>query len=77
GSKLSKRDNAVSLAAGCDLGKDGGRLLAQALLFLGQHMPPDAVTMPAAELLAWGVDHFDLGRVPTAGGPFPLNEDEE
>jgi glutamyl-Q tRNA(Asp) synthetase len=77
GSKLSKRDNAVSLAAGSDLGRAGGRLVAPALRFLGQALPRDAGSMPAAELLAWGVAHFDLGLVPTAGGPLPLSDDEE
>ena len=63
GAKLSKRDNAVSLAAGRDLGRDGGRLLLAALRFLGQD-PPLLPHASCAEILAWTRATFDPARVP-------------
>ncbi|HEY3488544.1 MAG TPA: tRNA glutamyl-Q(34) synthetase GluQRS [Candidatus Deferrimicrobiaceae bacterium] len=71
GGKLSKRDSAVSLAAGRDLARDGGRLLASALVFLGQRVPQDAAALPAPELLAAASAAFDPARIPITGGPFP------
>lgn len=70
GSKLSKRDHAVSIAAGCDLGRGGGTLLFAGLRFLGQS-PPHALEGAApAEILAWGVANFQAAAVPRASGPF-------
>lgn len=71
GGKLSKRDSAVSLAAGRDLARDGGALLAAALVFLGQAVPPDAARLPCRALLAQAVAAFDPDRIPPTGGPFP------
>lgn len=71
GGKLSKRDGAVSLAAGRDLGRDGAGLLASALAFLGQSPPADASRMPCRELLARAASAFDPARIPREGGPFP------
>jgi glutamyl-Q tRNA(Asp) synthetase len=72
GKKLSKKESAVSLAAGRDLGRDGGRLLWGALLFLGQGPPLELRSSPATEVLAWGVSCFDMSRVPMSCGPFPV-----
>ena len=52
GTKLSKRDNAVSLAAGLDLAQRGGELLLHALRFLGQFPPADLLNVPGREILA-------------------------
>jgi glutamyl-Q tRNA(Asp) synthetase len=71
GSKLSKRDNAVSLAAGRDLEKEGGALICAALRFLGQVPPAELQGAAAGELLRWGVEHFDLAAVPRASAAFP------
>ncbi len=70
GAKLSKRDNAVSLAAGRDLDRDGGRLLCAALRFLGQAPPPELQEAPPAEVLAWGVAHLEEGAIPRTPAPF-------
>ncbi|CAG0976472.1 glutamyl-Q tRNA(Asp) synthetase [Geobacteraceae bacterium] len=69
GGKLSKRDNAVSLAAGRDLAADGGRLILAALRFLGQRPPASIAGAAGREILAWGAAHFDLSLVPTASAP--------
>ena len=71
GGKLSKRDSAVSLAAGRDLAREGPSLLAAALAFLGQAVPGDAARMPCRELLTASAAAFDPGRIPKTGGPFP------
>ena len=70
GTKLSKRDHAVSLATGRDLALDGGSLLKASLRFLGQPVPPLADTSPCGEILAWAVTHFDPALIPA--GPAPL-----
>ena len=70
GSKLSKRDHAVSLAAGCDLPRDGGSLLLAALRFLGQAPPPTLEGAAPGEILHWGVASFDLSAVPRDSAPF-------
>ena len=66
GGKLSKRDNAVSLAAGRDLAADGGGLILAALRFLGQRPLESLAGASGREVLAWGATHFDLSLVPTA-----------
>jgi glutamyl-Q tRNA(Asp) synthetase len=72
GAKLSKRDNAVSLAAGRDLAKEGGELLVAALRFLGQEPSEDLESAPAEEVLQWGVANFTPGAVPRASAEFAL-----
>lgn len=63
GDKISKRHGTLSLR---DI--DDGTLVWRALRFLGQ-MPPETLrAAPPAELLAWGVAHFDPGRVPRLSG---------
>jgi glutamyl-Q tRNA(Asp) synthetase len=71
GEKLSKRDNAVSLASGRNLMLDGGRLLTAALRFLGQDPPVSATNAPASEILSWAVAHFDPLRIPCRPDRFP------
>jgi glutamyl-Q tRNA(Asp) synthetase len=71
GAKLSKRDHAVSLAAGCDLVREGGALLCAALRFLGQSPPPALQGAAPGEILDWGVSNFDLSAVPRASASFP------
>lgn len=62
GEKISKRHGGVA-----NLVQSGreGELLGRALRFLGQAVPAAVERLPAAELLAWGVAHFDVSRVPT------------
>lgn len=70
GGKLSKRDNAVSLAAGRDLDREGGALVAAALVFLGQEPPAELCGASGTEALSWGIDSFDPARVPRRPAPF-------
>jgi glutamyl-Q tRNA(Asp) synthetase len=70
GAKLSKRDHAVSIAAGCNLAREGGALLLAALRFLGQSPPPALEGAAPAEILKWAVASFDPATVPRASGPF-------
>jgi glutamyl-Q tRNA(Asp) synthetase len=70
GMKLSKRDNAVSLAEGRDLAREGWGLLIEALRFLGQEPPAYLTGAPCEEILAWAVAHFDIRSVPRRPGPF-------
>lgn len=77
GGKLSKRDCAVSLSQGRDLGRDGGGLLLQALSFLGQPLPDFPPAAPAGEILAAAVAGFRPTAIPTTGGPFPARSHDE
>ena len=74
GSKLSKRDNAVSLSAGRDLGKEGGALLVSALRFLGQAPPSSLEDASPADVLHWGVANLDISAIPRTPAPFPGGE---
>ncbi len=60
GEKISKRHGPVPLPGS---GAGGGALWA-VLKFLGQAVPDQLGGAPAAEVLAWGVAHFDPGRIP-------------
>ena len=71
GAKLSKRDNAVSLAAGRDLVKEGGALLVSALRFLGQSPPPGFQGAPPDQILQWAVANFDQSAIPRDSAQFP------
>lgn len=71
GAKLSKRDNAVSLACGRDIAREGGRLIGGALKFLGNPVPDSLSRAPATELLCWAAHHFDPARIPRTFAPFP------
>ena len=70
GTKLSKRDNAVSLAAGGDLTRTGCDLLGAAFRFLGQPAPAELQGLSCREILAWGVAHADPVRIPGSDAPF-------
>jgi glutamyl-Q tRNA(Asp) synthetase len=71
GGKLSKRDNAVSLATGRDLQREGGALLHAALRFLGQAPPASLANAPCGEILAWGAAHFNPSSIPQRPAPLP------
>lgn len=60
GEKISKRHGAAAIAT------DQGRSqeLWRALRFLGQAVPKDLQQASASEIVAWGVEHFVLQRVP-------------
>jgi glutamyl-Q tRNA(Asp) synthetase len=73
GGKLSKRDHAVSLAAGRDLWREAGDLLLAALRFLGQAPPAELDRAPPADVLAWAVARFEPCRIPREPGPFPVS----
>jgi glutamyl-Q tRNA(Asp) synthetase len=73
GAKLSKRDNAVSLASGRDLEREGHLLLFDSLRFLGQNPPLCLCEASCSEVLSWAVEHFSLDDVPRVPGPFPLH----
>lgn len=71
GAKLSKRDNAVSLAADRNLTEEGGALLWAALHFLGQHPPAELAGAAPREVLDWGIANFAFAAVPHDPAPFP------
>ena len=66
GEKISKRHGAVAVGE-----RSGGMLIATALRFLGQPLPPELELAPPAEVLRWGIAHFDLKRVPKESRPLP------
>lgn len=70
GSKLSKRDNAVSLASGRDLEREGHLLLYDALIFLGQSPPRELLGSSCVEILEGAVAHFSPEIIPRVPGPF-------
>ncbi|MBI2354133.1 MAG: tRNA glutamyl-Q(34) synthetase GluQRS [Deltaproteobacteria bacterium] len=67
GAKLSKRDNLVSHHLGNWKGREGALLLAL-LRFLGQEPPGGLAGAACGEILQWGVDNFEVGRIPALGG---------
>lgn len=69
GAKLSKRDNAVSLASGRDLQREGGALLVAALRFLGQSPPSTLAEASCRDILAWGIANLDLAAIPRRSAP--------
>lgn len=71
GVKLSKRDNLVSHRLGSFLGREGALLLA-VLRFLGQDPPKGLAGADCGEILQWGVDNFDVRRIPASGGELAL-----
>jgi glutamyl-Q tRNA(Asp) synthetase len=58
GQKLSKQNHAPALLA-----NEATRNLWQALRFLGQNPPSDLIGSQPTELLAWGLAHWQLGKV--------------
>jgi glutamyl-Q tRNA(Asp) synthetase len=69
GAKLSKRDSTVSLARDHDLAAHGARLIATALMFLGQRVPDKLFRTSCSEVLAWGVENFDPALISRQPGP--------
>lgn len=70
GGKLSKRNNAVSLLEGADLEREGGRLIYEALRFLGQNPPESLAGEKGREVLQWAGKNFDIAAVPTLSRVF-------
>lgn len=71
GAKLSKRDNLISHQLRNIRGGEG-RLLFDVLRFLGQNPPVGLERCSCSDILDWGVSHFDLERIPDAGGEIPV-----
>lgn len=69
GTKLSKRDNAVSLAAGLNSAGSGGALLLAVLKFFGQIPPSSLDNAPCHEILSWAVAYFDPACIPPTPAP--------
>jgi glutamyl-Q tRNA(Asp) synthetase len=69
GAKLSKRDNAISLASGRNLREEGGTLLLGALRFLGQEPPTSLALASFREILDWGAANFEPAAIPRRQGP--------
>jgi glutamyl-Q tRNA(Asp) synthetase len=69
GAKLSKRENAISLAKGRDFKKEGGILLLASLRFLGQKPPAALERASCREILDWGVARFDPTVIPRRPAP--------
>jgi glutamyl-Q tRNA(Asp) synthetase len=70
GSKLSKRDNLVSVqpdSGHCLKGREG-KLVFEVLRFLGQDPPTALAGSGCRELLEWGVASFDPAKLPLKGG---------
>jgi glutamyl-Q tRNA(Asp) synthetase len=67
GEKISKRHGAVRIGDRENGGESCGAQLWRALRFLGQPVPDELCRAPADEVLAWGTDCFELGRVPREG----------
>ena len=63
GTKLSKRDNTVSLADGRMAGKES-ELLTMALRFLGVVVPTELIGAGCHELLAWAAPTFSPDQMP-------------
>lgn len=72
GAKLSKRENAVSLAKGRNLQKEGGKLLFASLRFLGQKPPASLEKASCREILDWGIASFDPDVIPRLLAPLAL-----
>ncbi|HWI40979.1 MAG TPA: tRNA glutamyl-Q(34) synthetase GluQRS, partial [Verrucomicrobiae bacterium] len=78
GSKLSKREAAVSIGEGGLDPERAARLVEGALRFLGQEVPQEIDRTDPRFVLAHGIRSFDVSRVPTMSGPFPdLGSDEK
>jgi glutamyl-Q tRNA(Asp) synthetase len=67
GTKLSKRDHLVSHSLRTCAGRESELLLA-VLRFLGQDPPEELAGCMCSEILQWGVEWFDLRKVPSHGG---------
>ena len=63
GTKLSKRDNTVSLADGRMVGKES-ELLVWSLRFLGMIVPVELIGAPCQELVVWAASAFRPDHTP-------------
>lgn len=70
GAKLSKRNSAVSIAAGTDLERAAGALLLRALAFLGQDVARIDPHAPAKKILSEALAGFDPMSIPTCSNSF-------
>jgi glutamyl-Q tRNA(Asp) synthetase len=77
GTKLSKRESAVSLAQGFDLVTDGRRLIVASLEFLGQTVPSDVDGASCREILEWGRVRFDPLLIPRQSRELKLRSEPE
>ncbi len=71
GTKLSKRDNLVTVSAG-DIQTDRSRLLFSILDFLGQQPPPELKGVHCSEQLEWGIGNFKTTQIPLKSGELKL-----
>ncbi len=60
GSKISKRQG----DAGDPMAGGGGEAVCKALQWLGQPVPEELRAAPPKELLSWGINAFDVSRIP-------------
>ena len=72
GAKLSKRDNLVSHHMGNLRGKEGA-LLPAVLRFLGHSPPLELAGAGCGEILQWGLESFDIKRIPATGGELVID----
>ncbi|MDY0191297.1 MAG: tRNA glutamyl-Q(34) synthetase GluQRS [Desulfuromonas sp.] len=63
GEKISKRHHQIDMR-----GMDTGRLVYQALVFLGQNPPAEMFGEQAQVLLRWGCENFSIAAVPAQDG---------
>jgi glutamyl-Q tRNA(Asp) synthetase len=70
GAKLSKRDCAVSVNSGRDLQHEGGALLLEALVFLGQDVSSLDPDSSSCEILDNAVKIFNSTLIPAVAAPF-------
>lgn len=73
GTKLSKRDTAVSFATGLDSAGAGGGLLLSVLMFLGQSPPATLRGASCGEILDWAVACFDPDLIPRSSAPLKVS----
>ena len=73
GAKLSKRDNLVSHHLGNWIKKEG-QLLLGVLRFLGMEPQRELDGAACGEILAWGLEHFDVRRIPAKGGELAVTD---
>lgn len=71
GKKLSKR-NGPNVIIDQD---NGANMIWRGLDFLGQAPPADLYGSSSVELLTWGIQNFEINKIPTANRYIPLTED--
>ena len=73
GTKLSKRDSAVSFATVLDIAGAGGGLLLAVLRFLGQSPPAALRGAACSEILDWAVAGFEPHLIPRCSAPLNVS----